>query len=414
MAVAGEGLSFHPIYWVYHDQWRWFVPNGEGAPPTIYNHYGHTHLFMLGFSPSNTSGDAFSGSMRYQFSLQDIWGPNSGDPNQQFQYRVVGTPKWYFRVQETWRRAYIQPWDLSQPGATTGQQGLRFDACDDAKRQGPFREGFGYAPLYLQWGRTLPIDYFQSSDRLQSERDNDLYDLAESMLRQRAEDLAKQEGETRSADEIFATLFNPATYNLQHDELIPDTHPAAVPTFSDALYIWPLLEYQTVTQIDWQRLPGYEAAHDISDEQFGDGWDITVEVPFKDPTTKRYNSPFSPTPGDVRPPGEYFGVDTTGNPLVADARKLRYAGVSYTEDHPYTPPFDQPPELSGQLLQWHNPYGALADGRWVQQCLGGIIEARAEVTIEHKLGGRQTVTVNSTQYLPGTAFAGTDQGQPVA
>jgi hypothetical protein len=161
-------------------------------------------------------------------------------------------------------------------------------------------------------------------------------------------------------------------------------------------------------QLNWERLPGWEA-RDKSDTEFGDGWSLSVTVPFVDLLTGKYNSPFGPEPGVCKPAGDYFGVNQKGEPLVADDKRFHHNPVSYSQASPYTPP-EQPPETSGQHVQFHNPH--TTDGRWVQQCLGGIVQGRALVTVEHRLGGRQDIWVSDSQYLPSTAFSGTDQMSP--
>lgn len=408
MQVQGEGISFYPLYWTFHDQWEWWEPvagpNNEVLVGQVHQHYGHMHLFLLGYNWKSNNQDAFHGQQKFQFNIVDEWGPRAADPNQSHSYRVVGTPRWYFRVREVWRRVYIQPWDMGIGGAyPTAQRGLKWDACDADKRMGPFREGrnglTNWSPYFAHYARTLPIDYFTADDK--TSRTNHLATLAASLL-----------GED----------FDEDTYGLNHGNFLKQGTPGAKPTFSDALYIWPIIEYQTVTQLDWHRLPGHAAANDIDADNFGDGWSIDVSLPLISPLTGRYNSPFSATPGVVSPAGIYHGVDGAGAPLVPHANRLKHAKIEYDDpEHPpsppatpryYEPPLDQPPETSEQPITWNNPYGISADGRWVQQCLGGIVEAKAQVTIESKLGGRQDVWVHTTEYQPTTSFAGVDQGLP--
>ena len=52
------------------------------------------------------------------------------------------------------------------------------------------------------------------------------------------------------------------------------------------------------------------------------------------------------------------------------------------------------------------------DGIWVEQFLGGIIRAKACVTVEDNFGGRKDVWVTSNQFMISTPFEGTDQGAP--
>lgn len=448
MSIQGEGLTFKPLYWVYHDQWENYVRPQQG-PDSVSQHYGHVHLFMPGFPADGSLADAFSGRMSFRFTLKDIWGPRSDDPNQTSKYEVIGTPRWTFTVSEVWRRMYIQPWDATGDGvAVPLRRGIRWDASapdsDHGPLHGPFREGRDaatgrvFTPLYLEHARTLPIEYFDNDDLSQAERGNVVAVRAEQYTQQLAELMATFPDETRLAPEIFDELWEPRKYALdEHPGMnyyLPaggyqvTPHPAAVPGFSDALYIWPLIEYQTVEPIKDRGLPG-NSANDVSNpydvtEDFGDGWSIEVTLPLDDPETDEYRSPFGPHAGVCRPIGEYFNQDYDGNPLVPDEKKARYAEhpsydprpheEGYDPEHPgdnfYDPPFDPDPALSGQLLTFHDPYEA-GDGFWVQQCLGGKVEAQAKICVEHKLGGRRFITTTSTQYLPATPFAGASQLQ---
>ncbi|MCL2640717.1 MAG: hypothetical protein FWD53_07725, partial [Phycisphaerales bacterium] len=135
----GNGLRFHPLFWVWHDAWKYYIPNLNGLP-IVYDHWGHIHFFMpsLAFDPEG--GDAFTGQQCYKFAIQDIWGPRSKDPNQSTPYRVIGMPKWYFHIEELWRRVYVQPWDLGPKDAPAySRRGLKYDASPPDKRMGPFR-----------------------------------------------------------------------------------------------------------------------------------------------------------------------------------------------------------------------------------------------------------------------------------
>src|ERR1035437_566285 len=133
MAITGTGIKFYPLFWKFDDQWQFFIPPSfPGGAPTIFDHFGHLHFFMLGYDPAKDSGDAFSGQQQYRFNIQDVWGPRSSDPNQNSLYRVVGKPKWYFQVTELWRRVFVQPWEVGT------NAGIRYDASD--KFMGPFRE----------------------------------------------------------------------------------------------------------------------------------------------------------------------------------------------------------------------------------------------------------------------------------
>jgi hypothetical protein len=398
--IKGSGLKFHPLYWSFHDQWIYFT---NIFMSHWYHHWGHLHFFLLGYDFSKANRDAFSGQQRFQFTATDLWGPRSLDPNQARQYTVIGTPKWYFKVTELWRRVFVQPWDTV---TDTGRRvGVKWDASPRDKVKGPFREGrlpdgqTFYAPYWLAGARSLPIEYFRDASNSQANRENYVADRAQALL---GDDYVDE------------------TYNLQHGASLEHTeppHPAAKPPFSDALYIHPIIEYQAVTQLDWETLPWRPAdVADIKDatNTYGDGWKVEVTVPFKDPATGIYRSPFTTVPNTVLPFGQYNELVLPGSrKLVPLDKRLKHREASYAPENPEGP-LDLPEEKSQQILtEWHNPWGeAGSGGRIVQQCLGGVVQARAKVILEHKMGGRRQVTVESTQYLPTTDFSGSDQDQP--
>jgi hypothetical protein len=445
MSIQGKGSTFYPLYWCFHDNWKYYTAasNGHGGFTTKdYDHFGHLHFFMMGFNTS-LGRDAWFGQQTYKFSVEDIWGPRSKDPNQQHQYRVVGTPKWLFHLEELWRRVYIQSWDEKiDTNNLAERRGVKWDACASDKRHGPFREGrvgdTSYAPVYIRDARTVPIDYYLNETQQQvttesegggPHRTNHLGELAAGVMS--AEwPYPEPDPIPPNYSHYNPATFNPATYSLEHGnylygggDMSLTVDSAAVPPFSDRFHIWPIIEYQRVTQLNWERYPGWEAAHDVSSNTFGDGWSVAINAPFVDTATGLYRSPFCP-PGskDVRPIGEYF------NGLVPLERQPKFAEVEYKD--PYQPPPDPlpvpykpyyysrweqlPPQLSGQPMVWQNPYGDKADGKWVQQFLGAIVQAKCVVTIEHKLGGRRDVWVHGTQLIPATSFAGRDQMQGVA
>jgi hypothetical protein len=396
MAITGQGLRFAPLFWIFHDQWKYFDPGPNGN--AIHNHRGHLHFFMPSFSPTAPTQDAFSGQQNYKFDIKDIWGPRSGDPNQSFQYTVVGKPKWFFHITELWRRVFIQPWDAG-PGdkPAWSRTGVKYDASPADKTMGPFREGVSglttYAPVYIEGARSLPVDYFTSSALSQAARGNAVAQRAKAILG------------SRYVDE---------KYNLQHSNLVANDSPPGAPAFSDNLYIFPVLEYQKVIQLNWEPMPGSPpdvASLDDADETYGDGWSFEVPIPFINPLTGIYRSPFALQTGVVLPFGEYNDLTLPGDrKLIPDEHKLRYRSTPYSLQHAPDPALDLPPEKLGQLIeQWHNPWGDAAGGKIVQQCLGGVINARAKVIAQHKLGGRVSFDVTASQFLPTTDFAGTDQ-----
>lgn len=451
MAITGDGIQFLPLYWGHHDCWRYYRRNTEivSGNPVVsmseFDHWGHVHLFMLGFNWDAPGQDAFSGSQSFNFALKDIWGPRSADPNQQHQMTVVGTPVWYFHVTETWRRIYIHPWDRKvSTDRVAERRGIKWEASPPDGTFGPFREGrdaanrIDYVPAMLQGARTLPLEYFKSQARSQAARDNFVGDKAAEILKAyaltKAEEAFADLPVDEQTDEAMAALkvekeaefYDAGAYSTDHSAYVfaggnsplggEEVSHAGVPPFSDRLYIWPLIEYQQVVQLDWQRLPGAESANPD-----GDGWSLALGIPFVNPLTGAYNSPFGPNAGEVRPIGQYFGTDGKGSPLVPTSRKMKYTKTAY--DDPLHPPidrapryygghpFDQDPATSEQLVSFHDPYNDQT-GRWIQQCLGGVIQARAVVTLQSKLGGQFQVRVDAVNYLPTTPFAGTDQAAP--
>ena len=111
--------------------------------------WGHLHFFMPGYEIKDKSqtGQAYSGKQVYDFSLKSIWGPGSGDVNQTNDVKFIGSPKWYFDVDEYWRRVYIQPWEDRTKNENTdtlvGKVGIKYDASHKHHTYGPFREGQG-------------------------------------------------------------------------------------------------------------------------------------------------------------------------------------------------------------------------------------------------------------------------------
>ncbi len=167
-------LSFAPLYWIYHDCWQFeeTVPAEYPSAPKsmIYDHAGHVHFFMMDYSRlKNASQQAYSGVQQYSFSIEDVWGPNSQDPNQSRSYRLIGKPRWYFYIEEYWRRVYIQPWDVEDYSETypnhRGRLGIRYDASKPQHSFGPFREGGGLYFFDTEMNRTLPVEYWLDAEK---------------------------------------------------------------------------------------------------------------------------------------------------------------------------------------------------------------------------------------------------------
>jgi len=405
VAITNNGLVFYPLYWFFHDQWQYYTPPPTGSE---YMHWGHLHFWMLGYNPNTAQGgDAFSGSQQFSFHLSEDWGPTSSDPNQSSLYTIIGKPKWFFNVQELWRRVYVQPWD-SIDNAGLGNRGIKYDASAADMRMGPFREGLEYnastaqrlfyAPYWMAGARSLPVEYYRDAAHLT--RDN--YVLSE------AQQLLTAAGQP----------FDPNCFCIPGSNNVPKGSPGGFPPYSDALYIWPIIEYQKVQQLNWEPLPGRPAdvSADDADATYGDGYDAEVSSPFINPTTGKYQSPFAVTPGQVLDFGQYNELTlTNGTQLVPTANRLRYSTVQYTGIAPYTSVLQMPPSDSGQLVtSWHNPYRGIDGGSIVQQCLGGIIQARTATVVSHKLGGRMKFWSDTMTYVTTTPFEGSDQDTPAS
>lgn len=160
-------IEFYPLYWIYHDTWKW-KETTQGSPKNtekIYDHAGHVHLFMMDFNPlKQATQQAYSGTQTYSFSIEDKWGPNSNKSNQVQSYRLVGKPIWYFTIEEYWRRMYIQPWDIEDYTEKNvnhpNRIGIKYDASKDCHTFGPFREGRGLYFFNTKVNRTLPVEYW--------------------------------------------------------------------------------------------------------------------------------------------------------------------------------------------------------------------------------------------------------------
>ena len=119
--MSDGGLEFAPLYFVWHDGWRWIEsktlldyndsgPVHVGRSMTCYQR-GHCHLFFPDVDPKKSSGQMYWGRQEYNFNVVDEWGPNSSDPIQNKSVRLLGKPIWYFYIEEYWRRMYVQAWD---------------------------------------------------------------------------------------------------------------------------------------------------------------------------------------------------------------------------------------------------------------------------------------------------------------
>lgn len=217
-------LKFLPLYWIYHDGWKYkesksyTVPTQNGGTVTIdksktFNHPGHIHFFIPDFPPDSKETLAYSGEQKYTFRITDTWGPNSKDPNQAKNIKLIGKPIWYFWIEEYWRRIYIQPWEdtkknyvlldninYSDEGngrfsyviddkntkryfteddirtidnkkyidiSTTdiGKKGIKYDASKPEHSFGPFREGGQFYFFNTVLNRSMPIEYWKEKSK---------------------------------------------------------------------------------------------------------------------------------------------------------------------------------------------------------------------------------------------------------
>ena len=168
-------LEFYPLYWVYHDFWNYKKStlkrdkNGDHINTKTYDHYGHMHFFMPGFyTQQMNTQQAYTGFQTYEFNLSELWGPRSKDVNQQYNFSVVGNPKWYFYIEEYWRRIYIQNWDYKNNHSGQsflGKKGIKYDASLPEHTRGIFRQTKDNYFFYSDLCRTLPIEYWKNQDK---------------------------------------------------------------------------------------------------------------------------------------------------------------------------------------------------------------------------------------------------------
>ena len=216
-------LNFLPLYWIYHDGWKYkesksyTVPKPNGGTITIdksktFNHPGHIHFFMPDFPVDSKETLAYSGEQTYTFRITDTWGPNSTDPNQSKNIKLVGKPIWYFWIEEYWRRIYIQPWENTKKNyillesinyskedndrfsytdengnkkyftkndirtidnkeyidistSDIGKEGIKYDASKPEHSFGPFREGGQFYFFNTILNRSMPIEYWKEKSK---------------------------------------------------------------------------------------------------------------------------------------------------------------------------------------------------------------------------------------------------------
>lgn len=370
------GLQFYPLYWVYHDFWDYtetsFIKTRDGITTTknTYNHYGHMHFFMPGFyTQQMNTQQAYFGHQTYNFNLQQLWGPSSKDINQQYNFTVVGKPKWYFYIEQYWRRIYIQNWDYktnNKDSSFLGKKGIKYDASLPCHTRGIFRQTKDNYFFYSDLCRTLPIEYWRNQDKtvrdhyLRLNNGSNQYRYFYQWLgcdnwERGYNDIVKPTWDfnndypTLIDDTIppkydpdgyvdytdFYTHYDqftiPRTFTAKGDpnyngelinkstKMIPkqyqyqsfcDQSGARISTYPDRYYIHPIIQYQKVIQKNWQRLQGWQE-RDVQDQQtgsvFGDGYDQVITIPFTTTVQGKSTvmSPFSDDNGKVYGAGIY-------------------------------------------------------------------------------------------------------------
>lgn len=351
MTSENNNLTIYPLFWTYHDFWEYtktvLVPDRYGYKSNIskYNHLGHIHFFIPGFSIQNLkTQQAYNGTQYYKYNLEELWSPNSNDPNQQNNIKIIGKPKWYFYIEEYWRRIYIQQWenDDNDNNITSflGKKGIKFDASLPQHTRGVFREGKDNYFFYTDLCRTLPIEYWKDENK--TTRDHYLRinnskkeylefykTLGSSEWKRSVDTISTPEWDFSNdypelIDETIPPAYNVADnkvnywdYYTHFDEFtIPRNYTCTgdysylnstildnngeVPlserykswsdedgariNYADRYFISPTIEYQKVIHKNWERLDGFED-RDLEDEEtgniFGDGYNQEILIPFR-------------------------------------------------------------------------------------------------------------------------------------
>ena len=405
-------ILFHPLYFTYHDcwsfrTWRYAYLTGWEVSGD-YQHRGHVHFFMPEHNINSPfPGRAYTGTQTHNFKLDEDWSPNSKDPNQTMNLKIIGTPKWFFYIREYWRRVYIQQWDdakNSKEKGVTGKLGIKWDASQPFHTFGPFREGKDNFFYWTNMARTLPVEYWKNPKM--TVRDHFL--RTNTMLWN-----SSPEGFDSTTTWTIPRGFvcgSPSNYT----DGDPQDFRARCFGYPDSNYIYPTIEYQSVEHLNWERLPGYENRPE------GDGYTPTVTIPFKN-DNGIIQSPFSDDEGNVSSPGVYHHnfefkhpdkvlkfaeTDSVNNTIFPGIDVVSYDKSSY----------DIPADKKGEKIEFHVPshmQGKL-DGMWVEQCLGAVVLARVEVLVEDNFGGQYTVYVKDTQFMVRDNFVGKDQNAPIS
>lgn len=547
--MNGTGIKFLPLYWIYHDNWinrTWSYDNWFGwSVSNTSRHMGHLHFFMPGYElkDKTNGGKAYSGKQTYNFFLKSIWGPGSGDPNQSNDVKYVGSPKWYFEINEYWRRVYIQPWDdkfeNDKINGIVGKVGIKWDASHKNHTYGPFREGRNFFFYWNKSARTLPIEYFLDENK--RTRNNFLYGPGKWYLPVNVNyDISNSTSDYKYMTQEYLPVKTPffipngennngyvdrpmcyRVNNTYDEDVTPEkfnrwrnisfeigathcgigsnnknvikyceegyhTYPQSSNSHSDSnatktpfgafnvscadhRYIYPIIEYQMVKHLNWERLPGW-AQRDR--DEGGDGFDIKVELPYT--VDDKIQSPFSGDNGIVAPMGTYYhnfnvnfpdkipkfpycdktdvgnyqwvivsrSDDGYGNisetmlrievgeerPKETDLPEGEYVASKepypkgYIQDSQGRPVYAKkydikteeyriPEEWKDNVMTFNVPSGMTGDGVWVEQCFGGVVRAKAVVTIEDNFGEVKDVEVTTTRFYIADQFEGSDQNE---
>lgn len=446
-------LQFLPLHWIYHDFWdysktHWGTVGGYPAQiPINATHKGHVHFFMPGYDVyNNATQQAFVGKQVYEFNLDEIWSPNSSDPNQQFNFRIVGKPKWYFYIEEFWRRIYLQNWeniDNHKRHSHIGKKGVKWDCANpknqtEANKFGPFREHRGNYFYDTDLARTLPIEYWLNEEKtrrdhfLRYNKQGSEFDIENPFIWD-YEDSYPKRIKTPALGDSWADCYSKfdnwtlprgkkatGDYcfdNHAHAETnkhlsFSDEDKARNTGYPDREYFCPTIEYVCSKQLNFERLSGWEKndkEDEITGEDFGDGYRFNIEIPYT--VDGVVQSPFSNDKRVVKPVGEYFHEFVTSenqngvNEQRAKFERLRFRDDGYWEEldenkkhlTKHYPTLEQ----KGELATFNIPEGNWkTDGRWVEQCLGAFIQAKVKVITEDIFGGRTThwVTASSLDF----------------
>ena len=477
-----EPLTWYPLYWVYNDCWQWTYTKPAGkynqSSRTIsIPHPGHVHFFMMDFPPESNSQQAYHGEQKYSFEYETIWGDDSGDINQQNNIRIVGRPKWYFYMAEYWRRIYIQNWEDPNNNfgnGVTDKKGIKYDASKDCHSRGPFREGKDNYFFSTSLNRTLPVEYWKNHEKTVREHylrngegvkapqewdfgingslgsyPKQIKNIPGQTTNQNGEIIKNPEPNQTNPEEYpWENYFKdyddwtiPREFTCKGDlksSLFPGTasysdEDKARWNYPDKYFISPVIEYQKVVHLNWERLPGFEkndVDKEVDDdgietgENFGDDWEIEITSPFK--IDGKIQSPFSDDFGKVYPAGVYcHELDKKGKikPLKYNKRfydpnvkneDAEIDGINkqevYYSMNKCFPTKDVSFNENGEqnVVKWNFPEGFPVDGRWVEQCLGAMVIAKARVVLENNFGERSVKWITNTAFSLGNTFVGMD------